>query len=109
VVPNVRVVAVDQIIDQRTEKPAAIRSATLEVMPVDAKRLALAGTVGALSLMLRKAGDSSTPSVGKISVKELLSEGVPETTASHGRLMTTIKVTRNGKTEDYSVQSGKNR
>jgi pilus assembly protein CpaB len=109
VVPNVRVVAVDQVIDQRTEKPAAIRSATLEVAPIDAKRLALAGTMGSLSLMLRKAGDNTTPSVGRISAKELLNEASPETTASHGRTMTTIKVTRNGKTEEYSVLSGKSR
>jgi pilus assembly protein CpaB len=109
VVPNVRVVAVDQVIDQRTEKPSAIRSATLEVSPNDAKRLALAGTVGALSLMLRKAGDNTTASVGRISAKELLNDVSPETTASHGRSMTTIKVTRNGKVEEYSVLSGKSR
>jgi pilus assembly protein CpaB len=109
VVPNVRVVAVDQVIDQRTEKPSAIRSATLEVSPNDAKRLALAGTVGVLSLMLRKAGDNTTPSAGRISAKELLSDASPETTASHGRAMTTVKVTRNGKIEEYSVLSGKNR
>jgi pilus assembly protein CpaB len=109
VVPNVRVVAVDQVIDQRTEKPSAIRSATLEVSPNDAKRLALAGTVGVLSLMLRKAGDNTTASAGRITTKELLSDVSPETTASHGRVMTTIKVTRNGKVEEYSVLSGKNR
>ena len=79
VVPNIRVVAVDQVIDQRTEKPSAIRSATLEVTPNDAKRLALAGSFGTLSLMLRKAGDNVTPSVGRISAKELLGETSPET------------------------------
>jgi pilus assembly protein CpaB len=108
-VSNARVVAVDQVIDQRTEKPSAIRSATLEVMPLDAKRLALGGSVGALSLMLRKAGDNVTPSVGRVSAKELLNEASPETTASYGRATTTIKVTRNGKIEEYSVLSGKGR
>jgi pilus assembly protein CpaB len=106
---NVRVVAIDQTIDQRTEKPAAIRSATLEVMPQDAKRVALAGAVGSLSLMLRKAGEQTSGAVGRISAKDLLLEPEPETTASYGRRTTTVKVTRNGKTEDYTVITDKAR
>ena len=97
---NIRVVAIDQTIDQRSEKPATIRSATLEVMPQDAKRVALAGAVGSLSLMLRKAGERSTGAAGRISAKDLLLEPDADTTASHGRRTTTVKVTRNGKTED---------
>jgi len=100
---NIRVVAIDQTIDQRSEKPATIRSATLEVMPQDAKRVALAGAVGSLSLMLRKAGERSTGAAGRISAKDLLLEPDADTTASHGRRTTTVKVTRNGKTEDYTV------
>jgi pilus assembly protein CpaB len=103
VLQNVRVVAVDQVIDQRTEKPVAIRSATLEVSAHDAKRLALAGTVGSLSLMLRKAGEKSAGAIGRVSAKDLLSEAEADTTASHGRRTTTVKVTRDGKTEDYTV------
>ncbi len=106
---NVRVVAIDQVIDQRTEKPAAIRSATLEVMPHDAKRVALAGTVGSMSLMLRKAGEKDVNAAGRITSKDLTSDSAPEVTASHGRQTTTVKVTRNGKTEDYSVFTIKNR
>jgi pilus assembly protein CpaB len=108
---NVRVVAVDQIIDQRSEKPAAIRSATLEVMPQDAKRVALAGAVGSLSLMLRKAGEVSGGAMGRVTAKDLLSGGTQDsdTTASHGRRTTTVKVTRNGKTEDYTVLTDKTR
>jgi pilus assembly protein CpaB len=107
---NVRVVAVDQGMDQRNEKPAAIRSATLEVMPQDAKRLALAGTVGSLSLALKKAGEQSTGGIGRLSAKNLLSPSDPDSTASHGRrTKTTVTVTRNGETQDYSVISDKDR
>jgi pilus assembly protein CpaB len=107
---NVRVVAIDQGMDQRNEKPAAIRSATLEVMPQDAKRLALAGTVGSLSLALKKAGEQSTGGIGRLSAKNLLSPSDPDSTASHGRrTKTTVTVTRNGETQDYSVISDKDR
>jgi pilus assembly protein CpaB len=100
---NVRVVAVDQVIDQRTDKPAAIRSATLEVMPQDAKRIALATTVGTMYLMLRKAGEQASGAIGRVSTKDLLLEADADTTASHGKRNITVKVTRNGKTDDYTV------
>jgi pilus assembly protein CpaB len=106
---NVRVVAIDQTIDQRTERPASIRSATLEVMPQDAKRVALAGAVGSLSLMLRKAGERSMGAIGRINAKDLLLEADADTTASHGRSTTTVKVTRNGKTDDYTVLTDRTR
>ncbi|MGL4635703.1 MAG: Flp pilus assembly protein CpaB [Beijerinckiaceae bacterium] len=108
---NIRVVAVDQVIDQRSEKPAAIRSATLEVMPQDAKRVALAGTVGSLSLMLRKAGEISGGAIGRVTAKDLLSGTASDsdTTASHGKRTTTVKVTRSGKTEEYTVLTDKTR
>jgi pilus assembly protein CpaB len=106
---NIRVVAIDQVIDQRSEKPVALRSATLEVMPHDAKRVALAGSVGSMSLMLRKAGEPDVPVSGRVTAKDLTNNNVPETTASYGRSTTTVKVTRNGKTEDYSVLTAKGR
>ena len=108
-VQNVRVVAIDQIIDQRNERPAAIRAATLEVSPQDAKRLALGLAIGNLALMLRKAGEQSAGAIGRITAKELLtSSAEPDTTASYGKRTTIVKVTRNGKTDDYTVLSDKN-
>jgi pilus assembly protein CpaB len=107
---NVKLLAIDQVMDQRAERPLAIRNATLEVMPQDAKRVALAATVGTLSLMLRKAGEESAGGAGKVAVRDLLSEASEaDTTASHGRRSTTVKVTRNGKTEEYTVLTDKKR
>jgi pilus assembly protein CpaB len=107
---NVKLLAIDQVMDQRAERPLAIRNATLEVMPQDAKRVALAATVGSLSLMLRRAGEETAGALGKVGVKDLLAETADaDTTATHGRRSTTVKVTRNGKTEEYTVISDKNR
>ncbi len=107
---NVKLLAIDQVMDQRAERPLAIRNATIEVMPQDAKRVALAASVGTLSLMLRRAGEESAGAGGRIGVKDLVSGlAEPDTTASQGRRSTTVKVTRNGKTEDYTVASERDR
>jgi pilus assembly protein CpaB len=106
---NVKLLAIDQVMDQRAERPLPVRNATLEVMPQDAKRVALASTVGSLSLMLRRAGEESAGAVGKVAVRDLLMEADADTTAGHARRQTTVKVTRNGKTEEYTVLSDKNR
>lgn len=107
---NVRLLAIDQVMDQRAERPLAIRNATLEVMPQDAKRVALAATVGSLSLMLRRAGEETAGALGKVGMKDLLAETAdPDTTATQGRRSTTVKVTRNGKVEEYTVLTDRNR
>jgi pilus assembly protein CpaB len=107
---NIRVLAIDHTVDQRTDKPVALRHATIEVMPQDAKRVALASSIGTLSLMLRKAGEETAGAQGKVAVKDLLPElSDPDTTANHGRRSTTVKVTRNGKVEEYTVLTDRNR
>ena len=58
VLQNVKVLAIDQTADERTEKPSVVKAVTLEVDTVDAQKLALARTVGTLSLLLRKAGET---------------------------------------------------
>ena len=49
--------AIDQIADERADKPAVVKAVTLEVDVVGAQKLSLAASVGTLSLMLRKAGE----------------------------------------------------
>ena len=46
VLQNVKVLAIDQIADERTDKPSIARAVTLEVDATDAQKLALAATVG---------------------------------------------------------------
>jgi len=57
VLENARVLGVDQLADQRVDKPSVVKAVTLEVREEDGEKLALASRVGSLSLLLRKAGD----------------------------------------------------
>jgi pilus assembly protein CpaB len=54
VLQNVKVLAIDQIADERAEKPSIAKAVTLEVEVTAAQKLALAATVGTLSLALRR-------------------------------------------------------
>jgi pilus assembly protein CpaB len=55
---NVRVLAVNQLADDKTEKPMVAKAVTLEVSMEDAQKLVLAANVGRISLTLRQAGAS---------------------------------------------------
>src|SRR5215813_11122291 len=59
VLQNVRVLAIDQTADERNDKPSVARAVTLEVDTASAQKLALAASIGTLSLILRKAGDAA--------------------------------------------------
>ncbi len=56
---NVRVLAVGQDSNVGKDKPEIVRTATIEVTPLQAQKLALAQTVGSLSLSLRNLVDES--------------------------------------------------
>jgi pilus assembly protein CpaB len=53
---NVKVLAVNQLADDKTEKPVVAKAVTLEVSMQDAQKLVLAANVGRISLTLRQAG-----------------------------------------------------
>ncbi|WP_227340080.1 Flp pilus assembly protein CpaB [Sphingopyxis sp. P8] len=53
ILEKIRVIAIDQVADENKTEPAVAKTATLEVDPVGAQKLALAQRVGALSLALR--------------------------------------------------------
>jgi pilus assembly protein CpaB len=58
VIQNVRVLGVDLNADLASNKPATPNTATLEVSVPDAQKLAVAGDLGKLSLLLRKTGSA---------------------------------------------------
>ena len=58
VLQDVRVLGVDQLADNTTDKPAVVKAVTLEVDETGGQKLALASMVGTLSLLLRKAGET---------------------------------------------------
>ncbi len=69
---NTRVLAIDQTAKNPDGTPMVAKSATLEVDPLDAQKLALAQQVGSLSLVLRKPGDDqNNPVVETISLEDL--------------------------------------
>jgi len=61
---HVKVLAVDQLANDRQETPTVAKAVTLEVDTDDAQKILLATNVGKLSLILRQAGESN-PAVAK--------------------------------------------
>jgi len=68
---NVRVIAIDQQAKNDDGSPKVARTATLEVNPLDAQKLALAQEAGTLSLVLRRPGDQNNPVVETVSLNDL--------------------------------------
>jgi pilus assembly protein CpaB len=103
VLQNIRVLAIDQLADDATDRPIVAKAVTLEVDTVAAQRLSLAGSVGALSLALRKAGELSVEGTRRITLLDLDSPYASTVRPTEGRALITITVTRAGKPQDYSV------
>jgi pilus assembly protein CpaB len=97
VIQNARVLAIDQLADERSEKPSVAKAVTLEVDVTDGQKIALASAVGTLSLLLRKAGETAEGTTRRVTLTDL---GHP---AAPSRRFTTVVVTRATKREDYSV------
>ncbi|MCH8614763.1 Flp pilus assembly protein CpaB [Sphingomonas sp. SM33] len=69
---NIRVIAIDQNAQGANGQPVLAKTATLEVSPTDAQKLALAQQVGALSLVLRKPGqEQDSGRVATVSMNDL--------------------------------------
>jgi pilus assembly protein CpaB len=102
VLQNVRVLAIDQIADERLEKPSVVKAVTLEVDVTGAQKLSLAASVGSLSLMLRKAGEANSQYTRKITLDDL---GAPSTPTARPAAtnVTTVAVRRASTREEYSV------
>ncbi len=114
ILQNVKVLAVDQVAAQQVEKGAVVAKAvTLEVTPDEANKVTLATSVGRLSLILRRSGET-TMEVGRIiTERDLMQlaapvrEATPNEAASPmpvQRETTTVTIIRGSKSEDYSVK-----
>jgi pilus assembly protein CpaB len=103
VLQDVRVLAVDQLADNTTDKPAVVKAVTLEVDETGGQKLALASVVGTLSLLLRKAGEMKDAPSRQVSVLDLANQ---VNHAGNARYVT-IVVTRPSKgstsLDEYSV------
>jgi pilus assembly protein CpaB len=104
VLQNARVLAIDQIADERVEKPAVVKAVTLEVDVIGAQKLSLSASVGSLSLMLRKAGEANTEFTRRITLNDLGTASVPTARERKGTAgMTTVAVRRASTSQEYSV------
>jgi len=101
VIEDAQVLAIDQLADAKTDKPSVVKAVTLEVKVTDGEKIALASTVGTLSLLLRKAGEIAADDSRRVTAADL---GKPTTLKPDSRFVT-IAVTRPSKNErvEYSV------
>jgi pilus assembly protein CpaB len=100
VLQNTRVLAVDQTADERAIKASIAKSVTLEVTTVEAQKVWLAASVGNLSLLLRKAGETAEVATRKITLKDL---GTSEPVGGAKPATATVVVTRASSRQEYTV------
>jgi pilus assembly protein CpaB len=100
VLQNTRVLAIDQSADERAFKAAVAKSVTLEVSTVEAQKIWLASSVGSLSLLLRKAGETAATKTRKITLNDLSGN---EPAADEKVATATVVVTRASSKQEYTV------
>jgi pilus assembly protein CpaB len=101
VLQNARVLATDQVADERAATPAVAKSVTLEVDTVSADKLGLAASIGTLSLQLRNASETTLENTPRVSIKDLFSDVVAE--IARRNTTTTVTIRRNMQADSYSV------
>ena len=101
VLKNAKVLAIDQIADERTDKPSVAKAVTLEVDIAGAQKLALASQIGTLALTLRRAGDSEATASRPITVTDLFNSKSDEPD-DNGKFAT-VTITRAANRAIYSV------
>ncbi len=99
---NVRVLATDQATQRKTQASPP-KAVTLEVNTEDAQKLVLAGTIGQLSLALRRLDGAADGGTRAIALDDLMSNS-SETAAPSGRAGQVIGVTRAVERKEYTVQ-----
>lgn len=100
VLQNVRVLAIDQLADDRLEKPSVVKAVTLEVDTTDGQRISLAASIGTLTLALRKAGDLVARTTRQITADDLGKAAKKDNPRSN---FATVTVMRGQKQHNYSV------
>jgi len=104
---HVKVLAIDQLANERQETPTVAKAVTLEVDTDQAQKVLLATNVGKLSLILRQAGEGHPADIKRITERDLTRTApvVPAPVAAPARRSdtTTVAIIRNMKREEYTV------
>jgi pilus assembly protein CpaB len=75
---HVKVLAVDQLANERQEQPIVAKAVTLEVTTEQAQKILLATNIGKLSLILRQAGEANPSLARRISDRDLGLAEIPK-------------------------------
>jgi pilus assembly protein CpaB len=102
VLQNARVLAVDQLADDASDRPTVVKAVTLEVDTVGAQKIALASSLGNLSLMLRRAGELHVDATRRVTTSDLTQTEVMQRTPDAKRFAK-ISVTRAAQKQEYNV------
>ena len=113
---DIKVIAVDQVASEQKDRPVVAKAVTLEVTPFQAQKISLATSVGSLSLILRKAGDSNVVADRRVTESDL-SEGearpAPQAPQAPAKAQpapvpvysgATVNIIRNLKSQEYKVE-----
>ena len=106
---HVKVLAVDQLVNERQETPTIAKAVTLEVETDQAQKILLATNIGKLSLILRQAGENHPAVARRITEGDLGIEirkvETPQPAAQLAARPTgaTVEVVRGMKVEKYNV------
>jgi len=102
VLQNARVLAVDQLADDASDRPTVVKAVTLEVDTVGAQKIALASSLGNLSLMLRRAGELHVDATRRVTTSDLTQTEVMQRTPEAKRFAK-VSVTRAAQKQEYNV------
>jgi pilus assembly protein CpaB len=104
---DVKVIAIDQIASTTKDHPTVARAVTLEVTPYQAQIISLAVSVGSLSLILRKAGDSNIVANSRVTEMDLSEKRTPSqptnSTSPPASSDATVTIMRNLRAQEYKV------
>jgi pilus assembly protein CpaB len=104
VLQNARALAIDQVADERSDKPSVVKAVTLEVDTTAAQKLSLAASIGTLSLMLRKAGEANAEFTRRVTTNDLSIPSIPTGQArTLDGSLTTVFVNRAATRQEYNV------
>jgi len=71
ILQSAKVLAIDQLTGERSDKPQVAKAVTLEVNEEDAQKILLAGNIGRLSLILRQPDEAKSTEVRRVTERDL--------------------------------------
>ena len=113
---HVKVLAVDQVVNERQENRGVARAVTLELDTDQAQKVVLATNVGKLSLILRQAGENHPVAAKRVTEQDLarIEQPAPAPVAAPAPTppkrsdSTVVSIIRNMKREEYTVMRSSN-